>query len=139
MLSSPIVRRFSQAGFDFLCWVVGAAVAVTLRFDLQPQMQQILDALLLGVVMGLFQVVAGWSLQLYRGRYRFGSFDEVIGVVTTTLLVGGATTVALLLVGDGSIPRSAPIIAAGIRHGVDVGGAFRGARLPGEAADHPPG
>ncbi|MCB0915771.1 MAG: polysaccharide biosynthesis protein [Actinobacteria bacterium] len=108
------MRRFSQAGFDFMCWVIGAAIAVTLRFDLTPSVTQLQNALLLGAVMGLFQVVAGWSLQLYRGRYRFGSFDEVIGVVTTTFLVGGATTVALLLVGDGSVPRSTPIIAAGI-------------------------
>ncbi len=69
---------------------------------------------ILGAVMGGYQIVAGYFIHLYRGRYKFGSFDEVRGVVASVALVGFSTEAALLLVGDGSIPRSTPIIATGL-------------------------
>ena len=113
-MSGTFVSRLSQGGFDFLCWTVAAPLAAALRFDFAPSLGRMRDALLVGAVMGAFQVFAGWFLHLYRGRYKFGSFDEVRGVVITVMLVGGSTTVAFLLVGDGSIPRSTPVVASGI-------------------------
>lgn len=103
-----------QACFDFTCWLVAAPLAATLRFDFDPSRELLFDALTVGAVMGAFQIVAGYFLHLYRGRYKFGSFDEVRGVVATVFLVGLATTAAFLLVGDGSIPRSTPVLATGI-------------------------
>lgn len=108
------VRRVLQAAFDFMCWTLAAPLAITFRFDFSPDMNQLLNGLAVGAVMGTFQIVAGWFLHLYRGRYKFGSFDEVRGVVVTVFLVGFATTVAFLLVGDGSTPRSTPVLATGI-------------------------
>lgn len=103
-----------QAMFDFVCWTLAAPLAVTLRFDFTPSRDVLLNALAVGAVMGAFQIIAGWFLHLYRGRYKFGSFDEVRGVVATVLLVGFSTTSAFVLVGDGSIPRSTPVLATGI-------------------------
>ncbi|TXH31524.1 MAG: polysaccharide biosynthesis protein [Actinobacteria bacterium] len=89
-------------------------LAAAFRYDFAPPWSIVRDTLLVGAIMGGFQLVAGWSLHLYRGRYKFGSFDEVRGVVITVALVGGSTTIAFLLVGDGTIPRSTPILASGI-------------------------
>lgn len=113
-MTRSFARRLLQCLFDFLCWTVAAPLAATLRYDFAPPASLIRGTLLVGVIMGLFQLVAGWSLHLYRGRYKFGSYDEVRGVVITVALVGGSTTIAFLLVGDGSIPRSTPILASGI-------------------------
>ena len=113
-VNSSLARRAAQGGFDFMCWTLAAPLAATLRYDFAPPLGLVRDTLLVGAIMGVFQVFAGWFLHLYRGRYKFGSFDEVRGVVITVVLVGGSTTFAFLLVGDGSIPRSTPVIASGI-------------------------
>lgn len=114
MWSSSIFKRFRRAAFDFLCWLVAAPVAVTFRFDMTPPASFVWAAVQLGLVMGTFQIVAGMALHLYRGRYKFGSFGEVSGVVTTAILVGGSTTAAMLFVGGSDLPRSAPILATGL-------------------------
>lgn len=114
MLSGVLARRSAQGLFDFLCWLVAVPLAAAFRYDFAPPWSIVRDTLLVGAIMGGFQLVAGWSLHLYRGRYKFGSFDEVRGVVITVALVGGSTTIAFLLVGDGTIPRSTPILASGI-------------------------
>lgn len=113
-MSGVLARRSAQGLFDFLSWLVAVPLAAAFRYDFAPPWSIVRDTLLVGAIMGGFQLVAGWSLHLYRGRYKFGSFDEVRGVVITVALVGGSTTIAFLLVGDGTIPRSTPILASGI-------------------------
>lgn len=113
-MRTSLVRRIAQALFDFTCWLVAVPLAVALRFDFGPTRTALGSALILGAVMGTYQIIAGYFIHLYRGRYRFGSFDEVRGVVASVALVGFSTEVALLLVGDGTIPRSAPVIATGL-------------------------
>ena len=124
LVRSSVGRRTGQAAFDFLCWVVAAPIAAALRFDFAPSMSVVWNALIIGVVMGAFQIFAGWFLHLYRGRYKFGSFDEVRGVVVTVLLVGASTTAAFLLVGDGNPPRSTPVVASGIALVMMLAGRF---------------
>ena len=111
---TSLIRRVLQAVFDFTCWFVAAPLAAALRFDFTPTLDVVAGAAILGAVMGGYQIVAGYFIHLYRGRYKFGSFDEVRGVVASVALVGFSTEAALLLVGDGSIPRSTPIIATGL-------------------------
>ena len=113
-VSSPRASRLGQAVFDFACWVVAAPLAVAFRFDLAPDPQYLWYGLQLGVIMGVFQVIAGSLLHLYRGRYRFGSFDEVTGVVITAVLVGLSTSVAVLFTEPGWVPRSTPALTTGI-------------------------
>lgn len=103
-------KRFQQGLFDFLCWVAAALLAVELRYDFAASTTVLTDTVLVGVIMGLFQITAGFALHLYRGRYKFGSFSEVAGVVLTTVLVGGAMTIAIFVV-QPAVPRSTPITA----------------------------
>lgn len=111
MRAGPRTRRITQALFDFASWELAAVLAIVVQYDFAPPRQFLLNAVILGVIMGTFQMVAGALLNLYRGRYKFGSFDEVLGVVISVALVGGATTGAVLLVGVGTVPRSTPIVA----------------------------
>lgn len=113
-MSSPRANRVWQAVFDFACWAIAAPLAITFRYDFAPPAEYLWRGVQLGVVMGLFQVVAGALLHLYRGRYRFGSFDEVTGVVITAALVGVATSVAVLFAEPQWLPRSTPVLTTGI-------------------------
>ena len=123
-MSRSVSRRTGQAVFDFLCWVVAAPLAAALRFDFLPTMATVIGAISVGIIMGSFQIFAGWFLHLYRGRYKFGSFDEVRGVVITVLLVGASTTAAFLIAGDGTPPRSTPVVASGIALVMMLAGRF---------------
>lgn len=124
MNSNPRGRRLAQAAFDFTCWLIAAPLAVAFRFDFTPTWEAEVAGLSLGAIMGAFQLVAGYLLYLYRGRYKFGSFDEVLGVIISVLLVGGATTAAVLLVGDGSVPRSTPLLATAFAGVMMLAGRF---------------
>ncbi len=114
MMRSAHRKRFLQGAFDFVCWLVAMPLAVAFRYDFSPSLSALMAALQVGFIMGLFQVVAGYLLFLYRGRYKFGSFDEVRGVVITAFLVGVSTEVAVLLVRPEDVPRSTPVLATGI-------------------------
>lgn len=114
VLAGPRARRTTQALFDFACWTIASILAVTLRYDFAPSARSLTNAAILGLIMGVFQIVAGSVLNLYRGRYKFGSFDEVLGVIISVSLVGGATTAAVLLVGRGTVPRSTPVVATAL-------------------------
>jgi FlaA1/EpsC-like NDP-sugar epimerase len=109
--TGPRTRRVAQALFDFACWELATVLAIVVRFDFAPTQQFLVNGVILGAIMGMFQMVAGSLLNLYRGRYKFGSFDEVLGVVVSVALVGGATFAAVLLVGMGTVPRSTPVVA----------------------------
>ena len=123
-LTASPARRVQQAVFDFVCWLVAAPLAIVLRFDFAPMEAYFWAGVRLGVVMGIFQVVAGYLLHLYRGRYKFGSFDEVRGVVVTAALVGFATSAAVFLVGTGLVPRTTPILATGLAFTAMLAGRF---------------
>ena len=118
------MRRFAQAAFDFACWVVAMPLAVAFRYDFSAPMEDMRRGIQIGLIMGSFQVVAGLLLHLYRGRYKFGSFDEVSGVVITAALVGGSITLAALLTADHYVPRSTPILATGMALTAMLAGRF---------------
>lgn len=124
MFSSSRARRIQQAAFDFVCWVTAALLSIAFRFDFAPPHEFVWPAIQLGLIMGAFQVVAGLLLHLYRGRYKFGSFDEVTGLLITSGLVGAATLTAVLLVLPPNVPRSMPILAWGIATVLMLAGRF---------------
>ncbi len=131
-------RRVLQAGWDMLAWIVSMVVAVVLRFDFSPEPLSVRRAIVLGVVMALLQLVVGTALQLYRGRYRVASFDEVTGVALSAVIVGAIGTLGLLLFRPYGLPRTAPVIATGFALILMLAGRFalrtyrRRARFSGE-------
>ncbi|WP_235940669.1 polysaccharide biosynthesis protein [Paramicrobacterium fandaimingii] len=112
-------RRLVRFGRQFLldagAWTISILSAVVLRygFDLSQINWLAVFVLLVGVI--IFQLLAGWALALYTGRYTYGSFEEVRAVVVATLVVGVVVGVPLLILGGGAtIPRSIMGIAVPI-------------------------
>lgn len=81
-------RRIAQALLDASAWVFAVCVVTWMRFDFVESEVMWRLVLPIAAVAGLLQIVAGYVLLLYRGRYKFGSFDEVTGVVASGSLVG---------------------------------------------------
>ncbi len=107
-----------QFVLDVLAWSAAAALALILRAYLQDErnisdaVQDILYRVL--PIVAVVQAIAGYIIGIYRRRWRYGSFDEVKGLILSAFI----TTTVLLTIRftDRSVdafPRSA-IITGGI-------------------------
>ena len=116
-------RRIAHALWDALAWTVAVPAAALLRYDGPPPSEALAIALALGVFCAGLQLFIGYTLTLYRGRYRIGSFDEIFGVTVTVAVVTGSaiTVVALLTPG---LARSVPLIAGILALAVMLAGRF---------------
>ncbi len=123
-------RRLLQGAWDWAAWLVAVPIALLLRYDFSISPKLALWALGAGFLTGLIQIVAGSIFHLYQGRYVVGSFDEVLGVIVTTLFVGSLATLVVFLLPNSEFPRSTFIIATGIAASAMLGARFlyRGAR-----------
>jgi dTDP-glucose 4,6-dehydratase len=117
-------RRFIQALWDGLSWLIAMPIAATLRYDFAPSGQVIVMSLLIGLGCALLHIATGSLFHLYRGRYIVGSFDEVFGVGLTTLFTGIIGTIFVILLPQTEFPRSTVIIATGL-----AGASMLGARF----------
>lgn len=107
-----------QFFLDILAWSAAAAIALVLRYYLQGEadISKVTQDTLLRVlpVVAIVQAVTGYIVGIYRRRWRYGSFDEVKGLILSALI----TTIILLIIRftDRSVdafPRSA-IVTGGI-------------------------
>lgn len=78
-------RRMAAATVDGLAWIVGILAAVVLRFEFEPDPLGWFSTLILALVAAGLQVAAGYYFALYRGRFPYGSFEEVrvLGLMVT--------------------------------------------------------
>lgn len=100
---------------DILVWVVTIPVAALLRFefDVDSAVQPGLGGIILVTV--VLQLVLGYGAGIYRGRYGYGTFDEVRSVSILAAMIAVLTTVFLLIVGtEWEVPRSLMLIASPI-------------------------
>ena len=104
-------RRFLQAAWDFVAWVFGAAGAIFVRYDFEPTRDLLVNAMLLGIALGTAQVVGGLTFQLYRGRYRIGSIDEMAALAAVVIVLAGVATALLIVASRPGIPRSLGVLA----------------------------
>ncbi len=118
------LRAFSQALADFAVWVVAVPLALWLRFDFSAPEDGWGQAVLWGASAGLAHVLIGYGLQLYRGRYRFGSFDEVTGVVKAVGVVTVAWETFTLFAAPPDLPRTIPLLAGGLALAMQLAGRF---------------
>ena len=112
------ITSTSQFVLDILAWVLAVTIALVMRSYLQaaPDIGKIVKDSLIRVLpmVSLVQAVTGYIVGIYRRRWRYGSFDEVKGLILSALI----TTIVLWVIRffDTSVdafPRSA-IIAGGI-------------------------
>ncbi len=107
-------RAAFQAFGDFTVWLLAVPIALWLRFDFATPPGGWRTALLWGAGAGLAHVLVGYARQLYRGRYRFGSFDEVSGVVVSVAAVSLAWEIFTLITKPQDLPRTIPLLAGGL-------------------------
>jgi FlaA1/EpsC-like NDP-sugar epimerase len=105
MSTDQRMRVATQLVADCAVWGAGLFLAAWARFDfaLESHQYQTLAVALLAAC--ALQPLIGFQLYVYRGRYAFGSFEEVRAV---SLAVGG--TALVLTVADAALPdRPLPI------------------------------
>jgi FlaA1/EpsC-like NDP-sugar epimerase len=68
---------FLRAFLDLLAWVVAAALALYLRFDLNPSNDEIQGFIRIVPLMAVVLVVLGLVVGLYQRKWMYGSHDEV--------------------------------------------------------------
>lgn len=104
-------KRALQALWDGGAWILGSLGAMAIRFDFQPSASQLLTAGAVGALLAVVQIIVGWSVHLYRGRYRIGSLDEASGVTITVVLIAVAGSVLVAIFPQDGVPRSLPVLA----------------------------
>jgi FlaA1/EpsC-like NDP-sugar epimerase len=128
LLSDPSRRRaVAQAAIDASAWFAAVPVATLLRFELVSANVSVRGVLLIALFAASVQVVSGYVVGVYIGRWRYGSFDEVAALTQSVIV----TTVLTLLIDWASgVPRWIPlgsvvgsgllalVLMAGVRYGV---------------------
>lgn len=106
-------RALVQAVADVCCWISALAMAAALRLDLNLADFRV-DRFLLAVPIAVdAQLLGGWLAGLYRGRWRFGSFEEVAALARTAAFTTGVLFLCNVIFTPQSLPRSA-VIAGGV-------------------------
>jgi FlaA1/EpsC-like NDP-sugar epimerase len=112
------------ATWDGFCWVGATLGATFLRYDGNPSSTVLLSALVLGLILGLVQVLLGLAVQRVRGRRITGSFDEISVITFTVGAVALLGTLPILLISPPPVPRSVPLIAGTLALTAMLGGRF---------------
>ncbi|GIE78710.1 dTDP-glucose 4,6-dehydratase [Actinoplanes philippinensis] len=99
---------------DGAAWVAGLLVAVHTRFDFIPSRRDLTGTTAMIALAVTLQATVGHARQLYRGRYRFASFDEVHGVATTTAAVTFVLTISSMLISEPPAPVGVPAAGGAI-------------------------
>lgn len=111
----PAGRVLVQMTLDAAAWGIAILTALILRLEFAlPQLAWPgLCELVAAVAVG--QLVSGWTLRLYRGRYILGSFEEALVLSVTVAITGAAGTSLTLVAGEFlGVPRSTVPIAVPI-------------------------
>jgi FlaA1/EpsC-like NDP-sugar epimerase len=108
-----LLSRFgSQYVLDSGAWIVALVAAVFFRYEFDEALIAWLPLAALALVAVIFQLMLGWAFWLYRGRFNYGSFEEVRSLLYTVLSVSAVISLPVLLFGTSlHIPRSAGLIA----------------------------
>ena len=119
-----LLRRTAQGLWDLLSWVVALAIATFLRYDGVLPDGALGRALILGLGLGLIQVLLGLAVQRVRGRYVIGSFDEIAVLALATGITASIGFGGLILTEPSYLPRTVPLIAGAIALGIMLAGRF---------------
>ncbi|HVM53809.1 MAG TPA: nucleoside-diphosphate sugar epimerase/dehydratase [Acidimicrobiales bacterium] len=101
-------RALIQGSIDALSWVVGLTAALAVRYDLTIPAGGFADLAQVVPLAVTTQVVAGLLFHLYRGRWRYGSFDEVQAVVASAAATGAVVGIVNLTYLERQVPGSVP-------------------------------
>ncbi|PRB56785.1 polysaccharide biosynthesis protein [Microbacterium sp. MYb45] len=100
------------AAVDGLAWTFGVVLAIALRFEFMMDAQGWISTIVLALAAGIIQMAVGFATALYRGRFTYGSFDEVRAVAL--IVVIEAILLSLIVIPIGpvvGIPRGTLLLA----------------------------
>ena len=121
-----VAHRFEiQAGLDALSWFAALAIATVLRHEFHLDTVAWWRLIPIGATAAAVQLAVGSAIGLYRGRWRFGSFDEVSALVRSTAAATAVIAVIDATVLSHYVPISATlgggfialVMMAGFRYG----------------------
>jgi FlaA1/EpsC-like NDP-sugar epimerase len=141
MLNTQQLKRYRtvlQTLYDAACWAVALAVATTLRYDFTVGNADFGGVARFLPVVVVGQLVAGTLFGMYRGRWRFGSFDEALALGQSVLLASALGLLANGLIDPQPVPRSVPV-AGGVMALVFMGAGRYAWRLTDERGRRPQG
>jgi FlaA1/EpsC-like NDP-sugar epimerase len=115
-LDAQLRRAFPliQYVLDASAWAVAIPLTTFLRYDLRLRPIDPLGVTTVVVVAIVLQGVVGLGVGLYRRRYHYGSFDEVRVLGISMAVVAGALFVVAQLGRGALVPRTVPLLAAGL-------------------------
>ncbi len=110
-------RLAFQFTADVIAWALGLSIAMVLRYDFELDpgewgffgIGSLVGAV---IVAGALQMGSGLAGGLYLGRYRFGSFDEVLHLVRTVLVAFAGLVLINQFLPRHLIPLSVAIVGA---------------------------
>jgi FlaA1/EpsC-like NDP-sugar epimerase len=105
------LRRLTQAGWDATGWLLACAAAIELRYEFNANLDQLYQGLLVGIIFAALQLLLGYFFYLYRGRYRIGSVDEIVGLVIAVTAIALFGTAVIAALQPAGVPRSLPVLA----------------------------
>ncbi|MGA1076813.1 MAG: hypothetical protein ACO307_17065, partial [Ilumatobacteraceae bacterium] len=94
---------------DIVAWSGALTVAKVLRYGALPTSLQLSKLVTVVAVAAVTQTVVGVAIGVYRRRWRYGSFEEVLAVAGAYLITSGVLLGATVLAID-NFSRTVPII-----------------------------
>ena len=108
----PRLWLWSQGVLDSLAWAVALCLAVLLRYELDVRLINFPGLIFLIILAVATQLIVGWYMALYRGRYTFGSISEARVLIAVTLVVGVVVSIVLsIFINELHVARSVAVIA----------------------------
>lgn len=105
-------RRRLAALVDGLAWSFGVVLAIALRFEFVMEPRNWIATSILAVIAGAIQMVVGYVTGLYRGRFTYGSFDEVRSVALIVVVEAFALSLLVIPLGPYiGVPRGTLLLA----------------------------
>lgn len=105
-------RRLAAAIVDSAAWIVGIVIAVVLRFEFEPTVGGWISMVVLALLAAVSQIAVGYYLALYRGRFTYGSFDEVRALGLAVIVQASVLSAIVMILGPViGLPRGTVILA----------------------------
>lgn len=102
-------RPWAPLSVDGAAWAVGLPAAVFTRYEFALTVRQLAAAMVFVLLAVALQAWIGHLQFLYRGRYRFASFEEVRAVSLTVLATAATLLVLDIATAQHSLPASGPV------------------------------
>ena len=105
-------RRMLAAIVDGLSWSFGVVLAIALRFEFMMDARGWISTTVLALIAGAIQIIVGYVTALYRGRFTYGSFDEVRAVGIIVVIEAVALSLLVIPIGPAvGVPRGTLLLA----------------------------